>query len=106
MISDLKNSWPPINTWRQSALWALVIGFVLQFAVPTFLAGIGAQHSAFYSSILGFWPMMYATGRGWNSSVTPLGYLLMFGINTLAYGIVSLIGLRAYVCLRSQKIQP
>jgi hypothetical protein len=94
MSELLENIWPPTKTWKRSILWALGFGFFLQIAVPTLLALFGANHAAFYSSIVGFWPMMWATGRGWNSSITPLGYLLMFSINTLAYGTLLLIGVR------------
>jgi hypothetical protein len=100
MSGLLENVWPPTKSWKRSILWALVFAFFLQIAVPTLLALIGANHAAFYSSIVGFWPMMWATGRGWNSSVTLLGYLVMFSINTLAYGILMMIGIRISASLR------
>ena len=103
MSGILEKIWPPTKTWRRSILWALGGGFVLQIAVPEFLGMIGAGHAGFYSAILGFWPAMMATRSGWNSSLSPLGYLITFVINTIAYGIVVLIGMRSYVCLKPRR---
>ena len=102
MSGILENIWPPTKTWRWSILWSLGGGFVLQIVVPEFLDMIGAGHAGFYSAILGFWPAMMATRSGWNSSLSPLGYSITFVINTIAYGIVVLIGLRSYVCLKAR----
>jgi hypothetical protein len=95
--------WPPAKTWKRSILWAFGIGFVLQIAVPEFLEVIGAGHAAFYSMILGFWPAMMATKSGWNSSLSRVGYFITFGINTLVYGSLLLIGLRSYVRLKTRE---
>jgi hypothetical protein len=103
MSGFFKKIWPPTETWRRSILWSLGGGFVLQIAVPEFLGMIGAGHAGFYSVILGFWPAMMATRSGWDSSLSPLGYLIMFVINTIAYGIVVLIGMRSYVGLKPRR---
>jgi hypothetical protein len=103
MRGPLKNIWPPTKTWRRSILWALGGGFVLQIAVPEFLEMAGAGQAAFYSMIPGFWPAMMATRGGWNSSLSLLGYLITFGINTIVYGIVALIGMRSYVYLKLRR---
>ena len=46
---------------------------------------------------------MWVTGRGWNSTMQPLGISLMLGINTLVYGILLLIGIRVYYWVKGYK---
>jgi hypothetical protein len=103
MSGILENIWPPTKTWKRSILWALGAGFVLQIAVPAFFEGIGDQRDELYSIILGFWSAMWVTGRGWNSTMQPLGISLMLGINTLVYGILLLIGIRVYYWVKGYK---
>lgn len=76
-------------SWRRVVLCALVLGFVLQIAIPMMLVLVGLQRAAIWSILLGFYPILRAT-RGWFAGITPLGYVLMCSINTIAYGLLVL----------------
>jgi len=95
----LEKAWPPTKTWRRSILWALGCGFILQIVVPSLLQILGAQRAALFAMLPGLWPILWATG-GWFASIAPMGYVVMFTINTLAYGGLLLIGFRTCACLR------
>jgi hypothetical protein len=98
MSAVLEKIWPPTRTWRRSILWSLSCGFVLQIAVPTILALLGAQRAALFAMLPGLWPILWATG-GWFAGISPLGYLLMYSINTLAYAVLLLAGFRTCTCM-------
>jgi hypothetical protein len=49
MISVLKNAWPPTKSCKLSVFWALVFGFVLQFALPVVMILLGSKGAALLS---------------------------------------------------------
>jgi hypothetical protein len=77
-----------VKTRKRMILSALAIGFVLQIAIPM-LALVGLQRAAIWSILPGFYPILLAT-RGWFAGISPLGYVLMCSINTIAYGLLVL----------------
>lgn len=90
--------WPPTKTFRVSLLWALFCGFILSIAVPIVLAVVGFKDAALISIYPGLFPIIWAT-KGWFAGISPAGYLLMFFINTLVYGLPSLLAFRT--CART-----
>jgi hypothetical protein len=80
-------------------LWAFGFGFVLQIALPSLLAMAGAQRAALFAMLPGLLPILWATG-GWFASIAPMGYVLMFTVNTLVYALLLLAGFRTCACLQ------
>lgn len=101
MNAFLENLWPPSKTCKLSILWSLVFGFVLQIALPVLFSTIGAKRIALFAMLPGLLPILWAT-RGWFAGIAPLGYILMFSINTLVYASLLLVGIRTCVCLRRE----
>jgi hypothetical protein len=91
--------WPPTKTWRLSILWSLGFGFVLQIALPSLLAVLGAQRAAWFAMLPGLLPILWATG-GFFAGIAPLGYVLMYAINTIMYALLLVAGFRTCACLR------
>jgi hypothetical protein len=91
--------WPPTRNWKLSLLWSLVCGFLLQIAVPSLFAILGAPRAALFAMLPGLWPILWATG-GWFAGITPFGYFVMYSINTLAWALLLLASFRTCVCLR------
>ena len=91
--------WPPTKNWRLSVLWSLGCGLILQIAVPSLLQILGAQRAALYAMLPGLWPILWATG-GWFAGISPVGYLVLFSINTFVYALLLFAGFRTCPCLR------
>ena len=97
--------WPPTRSTKASLLWALILGFVLQIAVPYVLNALGAERAALLSIYPGLFPIVWVTG-GWFAGISPLGYVLMFSINTLVYGLVVFVGLRTCAYATGNTVEP
>jgi len=91
--------WPPTKTRGLSIYWSVILGFVFQLVSPAFLAAVGAQRAALFAMLPGLWPILWATG-GWFSSIAPMGYIVMYSVNTVFFGMVFLAAFRTCVCLR------
>jgi hypothetical protein len=91
--------WPPTRSWKVSIPWSLGCGFILQIAVPSLLQISGAHRAAMYAMLPGLWPILWATG-GWFAGISPVGYLVLFSINTLVYALLLFAGFRTCACLR------
>jgi hypothetical protein len=98
MTAFFEKVWPPTKTWRRSILWAFGFGFVLQIALPSLLAMAGAQRAAWLAMLPGLWPILWATG-GWFSSIAPMGYVVIYSVNTVFYGMIFMMGFRTSACL-------
>jgi hypothetical protein len=95
----LEKCWPPTKTWKLSIVWAIGLGFILQIAIPGAFALLGAHRVALFAELPGLLPILWATG-GWFASISPVGYVVMFSINTLAYGLLLFAGFRTCACLQ------
>jgi hypothetical protein len=95
----LEKCWPPTKTWKISIGWALGLGFILQIAIPGAFALLGARRVALSAELPGLLPILWAT-RGWFAGITFAGYVLMFSVNTLVYGLLLFAGFRTCACLR------
>jgi hypothetical protein len=80
----LATVWPPTGSRGASVLWAFLFGFVLQLIVPASLALLGFPKGALLAMYPGFLLILWATG-GWFARISPLGYLILDSINTVAY---------------------
>src|SRR5579864_2819566 len=98
MSGVLAKIWPPTSTWKVSTLWSIGCGFILQVAVPSMLQILGAHRAALYAMLPGLWPILWATG-GWFARISPVGYLVLFSINTLVYALLLFLGLRVCACV-------
>ena len=67
-----------------SILWSLVFGLAIQFLLPVSLALLGSPKAALLAMYPGLLPIIWATG-GWFAGITPLGYVILYTINTVAY---------------------
>jgi hypothetical protein len=92
--------WPPTKSYRLSVAWSFIFGSVLQIALPLLLFALGAKQVALVAILPGLLPLTWVT-RGWFAGIAPLGYALMFGINTIVYAIFLLAAFRICVCLRN-----
>ena|SRR5690349_3909721 len=101
MNISVEKFWPPTKTYTISALWAFVFGFFLQIALPLSLNMIGATRVALFAMLPGLLPILWATG-GWFAGIAPLGYVVMYSINTVVYASLLLVGIRGCVCLRRE----
>jgi predicted permease len=101
MNAFMKRVWPPTKTRKVSILWAFVFGFVLQIALPVLLGALGAKEAALFAIYPGLLPILWATG-GWFAGIAPLGYVLMFSVNTVVYAALLLAGFRTCACLQRQ----
>jgi hypothetical protein len=101
MNAFIERLWPPTKSRKLSILWALVFGFVLQIAVPVLLSGLGAKRAALLAELPGLLPILWATG-GWFAGIAPLGYVLIFSVNTVVYATIFLGTFRACACLQRQ----
>jgi len=90
--------WPPSNSYKLSILWSLILGFVLQIAVPLAFIVLGFKEAVWIPVYPGLLPIIWITG-GWFAGISPLGYVLMFSVNTVVYAIILFAGIRACVCL-------
>jgi hypothetical protein len=95
----IKKLWPPTKSFKLSFLWAFIFGFVLQIALPLLLGVLGAKRAAMFAILPGLWPILWATG-GFFAGIAPLGYLVMFSVNTVVYALVLLTGFRTCACLK------
>jgi len=93
--------WPPAKSLALSIVWCLLLGFALQLVVPFLLIAIGLKDAAWLAWFPGLLPIICATG-GWFASITPIGYVLIFAINTLVYGGLLLLGLRGCLWCRNR----
>ena len=101
MTAFIERLWPPTKNRKLSILWALVLGFVLQMALPVLLGVLGAKRAALFAIYPGLLPILWATG-GWFAGIAPLGYVIMSSVNTVFYGALLLAGFRACACLQRQ----
>jgi len=98
MIESTGKYWPPMKTFGLSAIWAVVIGFLLQFAVPFALPSLGLEKAELIVNP-GLLIIVRSTG-GWFAGISPLGYVFIFAVNTLIYGALLLVGLRTCAYLQ------
>ena len=98
MIEFAGRYWPPMKTFGLSAFWAIVIGFLLQLAVPFALPGLGLEKAQLIVNP-GLLIIVRSTG-GWPAGISPLGYVFIFAVNTLIYGALLPAALRMYAYLR------
>jgi hypothetical protein len=101
MNAFIEKLWPPTKSRKLSILWAFVVGFILQIALPVLLSALGAKRAALLAIYPGLLPILWATG-GWFAGISPLGYVVMFSVNTVVYAALLLAGFRACVCLQRQ----
>src|SRR5262249_41998334 len=85
--------WPPTKSIRLSCCWALILGFLFSVALPLLFAVAGFKDAALLAIYPGLLPIIIAT-RGWFVGISPVGYWLMFSINTLVYGLIVFAGLQ------------
>ena len=97
----LAKCWPPTKSTKLSLVWAIFLAFPLQIALPFVLNALRAKSAALLSIYPGLLPIVWATG-GWFAGITPAGYALMFGINTVVYSLFLLAGFKVCVWLRRQ----
>ncbi len=95
-----KTVWPPTKSIRLSLCWALLLGFVLSIALPLILAVTGFKDAALFAIYPGLFPIIVATG-GWFAGISVVGYLLMFSINTLVYGLLVMVAFQTRRCFRA-----
>jgi|SRR3954469_12451800 hypothetical protein len=72
---------------KQRMLVSLLVGFVLQLLIPGVLSKLGYPRAALLSIWPGLLPILWATG-GWFAGIAPAGYVVMFSINTIVYGLL------------------
>ena len=66
---------------------------------------VGSRKGCFAFDISGIVPIVWVTG-GWFAGISPLGYVLMFSINTLVYGLVVFVGLRTCAYVTGNTVEP
>jgi hypothetical protein len=98
MVELAGRYWPPIKTFGLSAFWAVVFGFLFQFAVPFALPVLGLQKAELILNP-GLLIIVRSTG-GWFAGISPLGYVFIFAVNTLIYGVLLFCALRMCAYLR------
>jgi hypothetical protein len=99
--APLAKFWPPTKGVKLSIVWAVGFGFPLQIVLPFALNALGAKHAALLATLPGLLSILWATG-GWFAGITPVGYAVMFCINTVVYSMFLLAGFRLCVWLRRQ----
>ena len=87
------------SSFGQKLVWCFGLGFLLQFVVPVSLNFFGFKRTALWSIFPGLYPVLIAT-HGWFASVSPMGVVLLFGINTLVYAILVLCVIKMYSRLK------
>jgi hypothetical protein len=92
--------WPPTKTFGLSVLWAVIVGFLVQFAIPFALPGLGLQKAELIVNP-GLLIIVRSTG-GWFAGISRLGYVFIFAVNTIMYGALLLAALRICACLQRQ----
>ena len=95
-----KTVWPPTKSIRLSICWVLLFGFMLSIGLPLLLDVTGFKNAALFAIYPGLYPIIVATG-GWFAGVSVVGYLLLFSINTLVYGLLVMVAFRMCRCLRA-----
>jgi len=65
---------------------AVLAALVLETVTPLVLSRLGFQNAAVYSIFPGFYPILWAT-HGYLQEIAPLGYVIMYSINTIVYGV-------------------
>jgi len=98
MIEFAGKYWPPMKTFGLSAFWSVVFGFLLQLAVPFALPGLGLGKADLILSP-GLLIIVRSTG-GWFAGISPLGYVFVFAVNTLTYGVLLLAASRTCAYLQ------
>jgi hypothetical protein len=86
-------AWPPTRSCGVSVVWALLIGFVLQLLVPAVFVALGSSNGALFAMYPGLLPILWAT-RGWFESLTLMGVVVLCGINTVSYAILTFVAIR------------
>ena len=91
--------WPPTKSCGLSILWSLIFGFLFQLALPRMLTMLGAKDAALWALLPGLWPILWATG-GWFASIAPIGYVVMYSINTIFYAMILLTAFRSCALIK------
>jgi len=65
---------------------AVLAAVVLETVLPMMLGKLGFERAAILSIWPGLLPIAWPTG-GFFAGITPVGYLLMYSINTVVYGV-------------------
>jgi len=99
MTNYVARYWPPPKTRGLSIFWSVIFGFAFQLVLPALLAPLAGQRAALFAMLPGLWPILWATG-GWFSSIAPMGYVVIYSVNTVVYGMIFMAGFRTCACLR------
>jgi hypothetical protein len=99
----MRKLWPPNRDWLTMIISASVASILLQL-IFLLIARFGFQKAALWLFLPGLYPIIWAT-RGWFSSLTLLGNVVLFGTNFLFYyGIVwAFLGITRLVRERRSK---